>query len=74
MPVRLPSVEYPFPEQHTDFTVYRGVVLRAPLVKLNTDFEQFACMIETRNGLLVQFLLETGFPVYPLNPGELNIF
>lgn len=42
--------------------------LKEKLLKLNTDFEQFACMIETRNGLLVQFLLETGFPVYPLNP------
>jgi len=42
--------------------------LKEKLLKLNTDLEQFACMIETRNGLLVQFLLEAGFPVYPLNP------
>lgn len=46
--------------------------LKEQLLKLNSDYEQFACMIETRNGLLVQFLLEAGFPVYPLNPKVVN--
>lgn len=30
--------------------------------------EEALCFLETNQGLLVQFLLEAGFPVYPLNP------
>src|SRR6266480_3437175 len=32
------------------------------------DKEQMACMIETNHGLLLAFLLEQGWPVYPVNP------
>jgi transposase len=30
--------------------------------------EQIACLIETKQGLLIAALLEAGFPVYPVNP------
>src|SRR5947209_11460388 len=30
--------------------------------------EQMACIIETNHGLLIAFLLEAGWPVYPVNP------
>jgi transposase len=30
--------------------------------------EQIACIIETTHGLLIAFLLEHGWPVYPVNP------
>lgn len=30
--------------------------------------EQLACIIETTHGLLIAHLLETGWPVYPVNP------
>ena len=30
--------------------------------------EQLACIIETTHGLLIAFLLEHGWPVYPVNP------
>jgi transposase len=30
--------------------------------------EDLACIIETSHGLLIAALLETGFPVYPVNP------
>jgi len=42
--------------------------LKRTLLSINPDPESFACLVETKNGLLVQFLLEAGFPVYPLNP------
>ncbi|BAF60577.1 transposase and inactivated derivatives [Pelotomaculum thermopropionicum SI] len=42
--------------------------LKQKLLSIDPDPESFACMVETKNGLLVQFLLEAGFPVYPLNP------
>jgi transposase len=32
------------------------------------DKEQMACIIETNHGLLIAFLLEHGWPVYPINP------
>src|SRR5438132_1822341 len=32
------------------------------------DKEQMACIIETNHGLLIAFLLEQGWPVYPVNP------
>jgi transposase len=47
------------------------------LSKLNTFLEQIvgtapkdqmACIIETTHGLLIAFLLEVGWPVYPVNP------
>jgi transposase len=47
------------------------------LAKLNTFLEtitgagqqeQMACIIETTHGLLIAFLLEAGWPVYPVNP------
>src|SRR5450755_3161046 len=49
----------------------------AGLAKLNTFLqsiiatapkEQMACIIETTHGLLIAFLLEHGWPVYPVNP------
>ena len=30
--------------------------------------EHMACIIETNHGLLISFLLEHGWPVYPVNP------
>jgi hypothetical protein len=30
--------------------------------------EQMACIIETTDGLLIAFLLEAGWPIYPVNP------
>jgi transposase len=47
------------------------------LAKLNTFLEQIigsmskdqmACIIETTHGLLIAFLLEAGWPVFPVNP------
>lgn len=32
------------------------------------DKEQVACIIETTHGLLIAYLLEQGWPVYPVNP------
>jgi transposase len=32
------------------------------------DKEQMACIVETNHGLLITFLLERGWPVYPVNP------
>lgn len=34
--------------------------------------EQLACIVETTHGLLITFLLEAGFPVYPVNPKLAN--
>lgn len=42
--------------------------LKQKLLGIDPNPENFACLVETKNGLLVQFLLEAGFPVYPLNP------
>jgi len=30
--------------------------------------DELACIVETTHGLLITFLLEAGFPVYPVNP------
>jgi transposase len=46
------------------------------LAKLNAFLEQLtgldkehvACIVETNHGLLIAFLLEAGWPVYPVNP------
>ncbi|APC08145.1 transposase [Moorella thermoacetica] len=42
--------------------------MKQKLLSINPYPENFVCLVETKSGLLVQFLLETGFPVYPLNP------
>jgi transposase len=34
----------------------------------NAPKEQMACIVETTHGLLIAFLLEAGWPVYPVNP------
>jgi transposase len=34
--------------------------------------ERLACIVETSHGLLIAFLLEEGFPVYPVNPTTAN--
>ena len=34
--------------------------------------EQMACIIETTHGLLIAFLLEHGWPVYPVNPRSVD--
>lgn len=48
---------------------HQGMISLADhLQKLSPNKEDFACIVETNNGLLVHFLTEAGFPVYPLNP------
>src|SRR5689334_22726039 len=56
---------------------FESITLAARLAKLNTfletssgslEKEQMACIIETTPGLLIAFLLEAGWPVYPVNP------
>src|SRR5262249_47288120 len=51
------------------------------LAKLNTFLEQImgstskdqlACIIETTHGLLIAFLLEALFPVFPVNPRSVD--
>jgi transposase len=42
--------------------------LKTWLLQITNDPEQLACIIETNHGLLITFLLEAGFPVYPVNP------
>ncbi|RJX18183.1 MAG: IS110 family transposase [Ammonifex sp.] len=42
--------------------------LKNRLLRLSDDPEQVLCFLETNQGLLVHFLLEVGFPVYPVNP------
>jgi transposase len=42
--------------------------LKEKLLKLDPNPESFVITIETKHGLLISFLLENGFPVYPLNP------
>jgi len=38
------------------------------LLSVASDPEQLACIVETSHGLLINFLLEAGIPVYPVNP------
>src|SRR5258708_7286905 len=56
---------------------FESITLAARLAKLSTFLEtitgpeqkeQMACIIETTHGLLIAFLLEAGWPVYPVNP------
>ncbi|TYP52445.1 transposase [Thermosediminibacter litoriperuensis] len=42
--------------------------LKKKLLKLVQNPQSIACIIETKHGLLIQFLLEAGFAVYPVNP------
>ncbi len=42
--------------------------LKAFLLGIAAAPEELACIVETNNGLLITFLLEAGFPVYPVNP------
>ena len=42
------------------------------LLGIATEPEQLACIVETNHGLLITFLLEAGFPVYPVNPKMTN--
>lgn len=42
--------------------------LKEKLLKLANNPKSIACIVETKHGLLIQFLLEAGFAVYPVNP------
>jgi transposase len=42
--------------------------LKEKLLKIAQNPQSIACIIETKHGLLIQFLLEQGFAVYPVNP------
>jgi transposase len=46
--------------------------LQAFLLGIAASPEQLACIVETTHGLLIAFLLEAGFPVYPVNPKMAN--
>jgi len=48
------------------------VTLEKSLLKISSSRENFAIIIETNNGLLVEWLLAAGFPVYPVNPKLAN--
>lgn len=46
--------------------------LKQFLLGITPHFEELVCVIETSHGLLITFLLETGIPVYPVNPKTAN--
>src|SRR4051794_38233897 len=46
--------------------------LKAFLLGIAASPDQLACIVETNHGLLITFLLEAGFPVYPVNPKIAN--
>ncbi|HEX6552142.1 MAG TPA: IS110 family transposase [Ktedonobacteraceae bacterium] len=46
--------------------------LKQSVLSIATSPEQVACIVETNHGLLIAFLLEAGFPVYPVNPKTTN--
>jgi transposase len=46
--------------------------LKAFLLAVTPHPEELACIVETAHGLLITFLLEAGFPVYPVNPKTAN--
>ena len=46
--------------------------LKAFLLGIAASPEQLACIVETKHGLLITFLLEAGIPVYPVNPKSAN--
>jgi len=46
--------------------------LKHLLLSITPNPEDLACIVETSHGLLIAFLLEAGFPVYPVNPKAAN--
>jgi transposase len=46
--------------------------LKMFLLGIAASPDQLACIVETTHGLLISFLLEAGFPVYPVNPKLAN--
>jgi transposase len=46
--------------------------LKEYVLSIAASPEQVACIVETNHGLLIAFLLEAGFPVYPVNPKTTN--
>jgi transposase len=46
--------------------------LKQFLLGIAASPEELACIVETTHGLLITFLLEEGFPVYPMNPKQAN--
>lgn len=46
--------------------------LKVFLLSIATSPAQVAWIVETNHGLLITFLLEAGFPVYPVNPKTTN--
>jgi transposase len=46
--------------------------LKQLLLRIAGSPDQLACIVETNHGLLITFLLEAGFPVYPVNPKTTN--
>jgi hypothetical protein len=38
------------------------------LLSIASQPNELACIVETKHGLLITFLLEAGIPVYPVNP------
>ena len=46
--------------------------LKQFLLSIAAQPENLACIVETNHGLLITFLLEAGFPVYPVNPKTAN--
>jgi transposase len=46
--------------------------LKQYVLSIAASPEQVACIVETNHGLLIAFLLEAGFPVYPVNPKTTN--
>ena len=46
--------------------------LQAFLLGIAPSPGELACIVETNHGLLITFLLEAGFPVYPVNPKTAN--
>ena len=55
---------------HVAHTAEGLAKLDAWLVQIlgSSDKEQMACIVETNHGLLIAYLLERGWPVYPVNP------
>jgi transposase len=46
--------------------------LKAFLLSIAPHPQELACIVETTHGLLITFLLEAGFAVYPVNPKTTN--
>lgn len=46
--------------------------LKAFLLSIASRPEDLGCIVETNHGLLIAFLLDAGFPVYPVNPKMAN--